>query len=53
MKKVMTNNAHIEGYLYEHSLEKKVSGAQSKNPGTEFINGTISIATDDEMLNIV
>lgn len=53
MKKVMTNNAHIEGYLHEHNLEKKVSGAQSKNPGTEFINGTISIATDDEMLNVV
>lgn len=53
MKKSMNNNTHVEGFLYEHSLEKKVSGPQSKNPGTEFINGTISIATDDEMLNIV
>lgn len=53
MKKVMNNNAHIEGRLYEHSLEKKVSGPNSKNPGTEFINGTISVATDDEMLNVV
>ena len=47
------NETHIEGYLYEHSLEKKVSGEKSKNPGTEFISGTISIATDEDILNIV
>ena len=43
--KSMINKTHIEGYLYEHALEKKVSGPNSKNPGTEFISGTISIAT--------
>ena len=53
MKKNFINNTHIEGYVYEHKLEKKVSGDNSKNPGTEFINGTLSIATDDEMLNVV
>ena len=47
------NETHIEGYLYEHNLEKKVSGEKSKNPGTEFISGTISIATDEDILNIV
>lgn len=47
------NECHIEGYLYEHNLEKKVSGEKSKNPGTEFISGTISIATDENILNIV
>ena len=47
------NETHIEGYLYEHALEKKVSGEKSKNPGTEFISGTISIATDEDILNIV
>ena len=47
------NECHIEGYLYEHNLEKKVSGEKSKNPGTEFISGTISIATDEDILNIV
>lgn len=47
------NSTHIEGYVYESKLERKVSGEKSKNPGTEFINGTLSIATDDEMLNVV
>ena len=51
--KAMLNRTHIEGYLYEHTLEKKVTGPNSKNPGTEFITGTISIATDEACLNIV
>ena len=53
MKKTMINQTHIEGVLYEHNLEAKVSGEASKNPGTPFITGTISIATDDAMTNIV
>ena len=53
MKKTMINNTHIEGVLYEHDLQAKVSGDTSKNPGTPFISGTISIATDDAMTNIV
>lgn len=53
MKKTMINQTYIEGILYEHALEAKVSGDNSKNPGTPFISGTISIATDDAMTNIV
>ena len=53
MKKNMINETHIEGVLYEHNLEAKVSGETSKNPGTPFISGTIGIATDDAMTNIV
>ena len=53
MKKTMINQTHIEGVLYEHNLEAKVSCEASKNPGTPFIAGTISIATDDAMTNIV
>ena len=53
MKKTMINQTHIEGVLYEHNLEAKVSGDTSKNPGTPFISGTISIATDAAMTNIV
>lgn len=53
MKKTMINQTHIEGVLYEHALEAKVTGDTSKNPGTPFIAGTISIATDDAMTNIV
>lgn len=52
MKK-MINNVNLEGWVYDHKLVKKVSGATSKNPGTEFINGTIDIVTDDAGLNVV
>ena len=49
----MKNETHIEGYLYEHTLEIKESGPNSKNPGTKFISGEVKIATDDACLNIV
>lgn len=52
MKK-MTNQTHIEGYVYEHKLEERVSGPNSKTPGTQFITGTLSVATDEEFLNVV
>ena len=53
MKKNMFNTTHIEGLVYEHSLELRVSGENSKNPGTEFIMGNLNIATDDNCTNIV
>lgn len=53
MKKKVYNDVYLEGLVYEHKLEKKTSGPTSKNPGTEFINGTLSIATDDACLNVV
>ena len=52
MKK-MTNTTHISGYLYEHKLEVRESGPNSKNPGTKFIMGTVDIATDEACTNIV
>ena len=52
MKK-MINTTHIEGLVYDHKLEKKVSGKESKNPGTEFINGILNVATDDKGMNVV
>ena len=52
MKK-MTNAVYLEGRLYQHKLEMKVSGENSKNPGTQYIRGTVDIATDDKNLNIV
>ena len=51
--KNMINRCHIEGFLYEHDLQLRVTGEKSKNPGTEFIMGTVSIATDDNITNIV
>lgn len=52
-KRTFINETHIEGYVYEHSLELKTSGPNSKKPGTTFINGILSVATDDQMLNVV
>lgn len=51
MKKI--NTTFISGLLYEHDLQLKTTGENSKNPGTEYISGTISIATDDAVTNIV
>lgn len=53
MKAKFLNATRIEGVLYQHSLELKVSGPNSKKPGTEFIAGTIEIATNDKKTNIV
>lgn len=52
MKK-MINTTHVEGLLYEHKLELRESGPNSKNPGTKFIRGSIDIATDNACTNIV
>lgn len=53
MKKSFMNSNKIEGYLYEAKLNKKVSGENSKAPGTTFINGEISIATNEDCTNII
>ena len=52
MKKTI-NATHIEGLLYQHNLELKTTGEKSKNPGTQYITGTIDIATDNALTNIV
>lgn len=49
----MINKVHLEGKLYQHKLVAKKTGAGSKNPGTDYISGTIDIATDDALTNIV
>ena len=51
--KAVINKSHIEGVIYEHDLEMKVTGPNSKNPGTSYIRGSVSFATDDAMTNIV
>lgn len=52
MKK-MKNEVSIMGLLYDHDLQKKTTGKDSKTPGVEYITGTISVATDDACLNII
>lgn len=51
--KTMKNATHIEGLLYQHSLEIKTSGPNSSKPGTVYIAGNVDIATDNAMTNIV
>ena len=53
MKKKLINAVRLEGILYQHNLEKRISGNTSKNPGTEYITGTVDVATDNEKKNIV
>lgn len=53
MKKNFINETHIEGLLYEHKLELKVTGSTSKNPNTPYIRGIIRIATDNDLLNVI
>ena len=52
MKKAI-NRERISGRIYEHNLAVKVTGESSKNPGTEYIGGTIDVATDEDCLNVV
>lgn len=47
------NSMNIEGKIYQFDLEEKVTGEQSKAPGTHYIAGTIDVATDASLQNIV
>ena len=47
------NAENIEGKVYQFKLEKKVTGENSKNPGTEFISGTVDVATSAAQDNII
>ena len=48
------NQEIIEGRIYEHDLTlKTVANQQSENYGKEFINGSLSVATDEAGLNVL
>ena len=47
------NSMNIEGKIYQFDLEEKVTGEQSKNPGTHYLAGTIDVAVDDTLTNII
>ena len=58
--KFTQNTVTIAGYVYSfgeangrNMLEMKVSGENSKNPGTEYIAGTIQVAVDEAGLNVI
>ena len=48
------NTINIEGRVFEHDLAiKTVQNQQSANYGKEFINGSLSVATDEAGLNVI
>lgn len=52
------NTEKIEGYVYSigssfNQLQERVSGENSKNPGTKYIAGDLDIAVDEAGLNVV
>ena len=53
MRNKLLNSIRLEGRIYGHNLTQRVSGENSKNPGTPFINGTIDIALDEEGIDVV
>ena len=49
-----TNTVHVEGRIYQHTLEvKTVQNPKSENFGKPFIKGVVEVATDNEGLNII
>jgi hypothetical protein len=53
MKKKFINEETITGRVYEHDLTVKTVKKQGDNFGKEFIAGTISIAVDEDGLNVI
>lgn len=47
------NTMNIEGKIYQFDLAEKVTGENSKQPGTKYISGTLDIAIDSEQKEIV
>ena len=47
------NTMNVEGKIYQFNLEEKVTGEQSKAPGTHYLTGTIDVAIDESLNNIV
>lgn len=47
------NSMNIEGKIYQFNLEEKVTGEKSKNPGTHYLSGTIDVAVDSSLTNII
>lgn len=52
MKK-MINKSHIEGLLYESTLEERVAGENAANPGAKYISGKVSVqVAEDNVITI-
>ena len=52
------NTEQIEGYVYSigsnfNQLSERVTGENSKNPGTKYIAGDLDVAVDENALNVI
>ena len=47
------NFMNIEGKIYQFDLAEKVTGENSKNPGTKYIGGTLDVAIDSSQSEII
>lgn len=47
------NNVTVRGYVFSHRLVERVTGPTSKNPGQEFINGSMEVAIDEQATTTV
>lgn len=47
------NRVTVSGRIYDFDIAEKVTGETSKVPGTPYIGGSISVATDDDCLNVI
>lgn len=52
------NSEKIEGYVYStgnsfNQLQERITGENSKNPGTKYIAGDLDIAVDENGLNVI
>lgn len=49
----MINKSHIEGLLYESTLEERVAGENAANPGAKYISGKVSVqVAEDNVITI-
>ena len=49
-----TNTTHIEGRVYQHSLEiKEVKNQSSPNFGKKYIGGVVEVAVDEQGMNVI
>ncbi len=53
MKEKWVNEVKVVGYIFDHDLQKRVTGENAKTPGQEFISGRIHVAVDDQGLNVI
>ena len=59
MKSKWKNAVEVQGYIFNfgnderRQLKERISGPNSTHPGTEYIQGELNVATDDEASNVV